>query len=161
VTPVEALLHRASYHAEKPLKRRGNFNSVLWITEYADSRREMRETWCDNAPTEASVAEILTTLATEMRAEFAGLGVACFAVAYLANRVTTSRPVEQRLLLVPAAIRRPVVIMEAHSLDEHWRAERDSSRARRGWGAMTASEPATESLYAGVLQRASDKRTTG
>ena len=48
MTPVAALLHRASYHAEKLFKRRGNFNSVLWLTEHADGHRETRETWCDN-----------------------------------------------------------------------------------------------------------------
>lgn len=122
---VAALLYRPSYHAEKLLKQRGNFNSVLWLTEHADGRREMRETWCDNAPTEASDADILKTLAAEMRAEFAGLRVARFAVANLANRVTTSRPVEPTPLMSPATIRLPILIIEAHGRDEHWRAERE------------------------------------
>lgn len=151
MTPVEALLHRASYHAEKLLTRRGNFNSVLWLTEHADGRREMRETWCDNAPTEASDADILMTLAAEMRAEFAGLGVARFAVAYLADRVTTSRPVEPTLLMAPATIRRPILIIEAHGRDEHWRAEREVIEVqlrRPALAMLSAPQPAVDSIYA-------------
>jgi hypothetical protein len=151
MTPVEALLHRASYHAEKLLKRRGNFNSVLWLTEHADGRREMRETWCDNAPAEASDAEILMRLAEEMRAEFAASGVTRFAVAYLANRVTTSRPVEPTFLMQPATFRRPMIMIEAHSPKEHLRAEREILRLelrRPALGAMSAPEAAPDSIYA-------------
>jgi hypothetical protein len=154
MTQVEALLRRASYYAEKLLKRRGNFNSVLWLSEHADGRREMRETWCDNAPTEASDAEILAHLADEMRAEFAAGGVTRFAVAYLANRVTTSQPAEPTVLIEPASFKRSVVIIEAHGRDEHWRAERElvELKARQSTlGAIGIPESAGDSLYAWIL----------
>jgi hypothetical protein len=154
MTPVEVLLHRASYHAEKLHKRRGNFNSVLWLTEHADGRPEMRETWCDNAPADASDAKILAHLADEMRGEFAASGVARFAVAYLANRVTTSRPVEQTFLMQPATFKRPVVIIEAHGCDEHLRAEREMIELqpqRPAMGAMSGPESAADSIYARLL----------
>jgi hypothetical protein len=154
MTPVEALLHRASYHAEKLLKRRGNFNSVLWLTEHADGRREMRETWCDNAPADAIDAEILAHLADEMRGEFAAGGITRFAVGYLGNRVTTSRPAEPTFLMRPATFKRSIVIIEAHGRDEHWRAERgiiELQPRRPALGAMSAPEAAADSIYARLL----------
>jgi hypothetical protein len=82
----------------------------------------------------------------------------------LANRVITSRPVEPTLLIQPATFKRPVLIVEAHSRDEHLRAERqiiEATPRQPRLAAMNAPEPADDSLYAGVLQAVSAKESAG
>jgi hypothetical protein len=61
MTPTQNLLHRCSWHAEKLLRKRGNFNSVLWIAERADGRRESFETWASGTAHSAWAATGDTT----------------------------------------------------------------------------------------------------
>lgn len=154
MTPVEALLHRASYRVEKLLKQRGNFNSVLWLTEHADGRRETFETWLNAAPEGVSDAEALAVLAEDTAADFADNGVVRFSCAYLANKTTAARPVEPTPLMSPATFRRPVIMIETHSHNEHWRAEREiiALQPRRpAVRALSALQPAADSIYARLL----------
>ena len=149
---LAALLRSCSWRAEKIYRARGRFDLVLWIAEHADGQREVWETLCDNAPEAASDAEILDHLAAEMRAEFAKRGVVRFAVAYAANRVTVSRPVEQTYLLQPAEIRRAGVMLEAHGDGEHSCAFREILKRPRQ-PTLAAPEPLTpgDSRYASML----------
>lgn len=48
------LLRSCSWHAERLLKKRGEFDSVVLVVEYADSRREFYELECSGAPADAS-----------------------------------------------------------------------------------------------------------
>jgi hypothetical protein len=135
---------------------------VLWIAERADGKREIWETLCDNAPAAASDREILSTLAHEMRELFADRGVIRFAVAYLANKSTRSAPVEPTPLMPPATWSRPVIMLEVHSAEEHWRADREIiQQARRHvlLAALSPPEPAPDALYARLLQPAREPAT--
>ena len=88
--------------------------------------------------------------------------VACFAVAYLANRVTSVRPVEPTVLMQPATFKRPIVVIEAHGRDEHLRAECEivELKARQPTlGALSTPEPAMNSLYAALLSMRNTARS--
>ena len=89
------LLRSCSWHAEKQFRKRGNFPSVIWLTEDPAGHRQLFETGCDAPKSVATDAQVLSALAEEMRADFAKTGVVRFCVAYLAktgHRHPTPRP---------------------------------------------------------------------
>jgi hypothetical protein len=53
------LLRSCSWHAERYVKSRGNFNLVLWLIERGGGRRELFELECDAAPDGTSTAAAL------------------------------------------------------------------------------------------------------
>jgi hypothetical protein len=89
------------------------------VTEDADGHRDKFSTPCVNAPDAATDAELLTGLAAETGLEFAAKGVVRFAVAYLAKRVTTLRPIDPDAPMQPTTTKRRGVIIELHTADEH------------------------------------------
>ena len=105
-------------------------------------------------PAAASDVEILDRLAREMRELFAERGVVRFAVAYAANRVTVSRPVEQTYLMQPVEVRRPGIMLEAHGEGEHLCAFREILKRPRQ-PTLAAPEPLTpgDSRYAAMLRQ--------
>ena len=156
MTPVDSLLRACSWRAEKIYRARGRFDCVLWIAEYSDGRRETWETQCTNAPSSASDGAILDRLPEEMREVFTDRGVVRFSCAYLANKTTRSAPVEPTPLMAPAEWRRPVIIIEAHSAEEHWRAEREIIKSGRQpvLAALSQLQEAEGSIYAPLLSGA-------
>jgi hypothetical protein len=82
-----------------------------------------------------------------MREDFTRTGITAFACAFPAFRITTLRR-------QPTEMRTDIVVVEAHSADEHLRAERDLIELKPGHlmlGAMSKVESACDSLYAGLL----------
>jgi hypothetical protein len=142
------LLHRCSWQAEKLLKQRGHFRTVLWLTERADGERELAETGCDDAPDAATDDEVLDALARDMAADVSG--AVGFAVAYTGTAVTFVTTLARE----PTTKRCEVVAIETHGGEEHIRAHREIIR-RPGrepvLGALSAIEPATGSRYANLL----------
>jgi hypothetical protein len=153
---ADDLLRSASWRADKLLKRRGHFNTVLWLTEDANGRGQWFESPCVNAPDAATDAELLTALAADTGLEFAAKGVVRFAVAYLANRVTVIRPVDPHAPMQPKTTKRQGVVIELHSAaDEHVGIFREIIRLSGRAPMLAAAEifdgPFTDSPYAKVL----------
>jgi hypothetical protein len=112
---TDSLLRSASY-AEKLFKQHGNFNSVLFIAEYADGSRQRLARSCNNAPNGVSDADLLADLAQDVALDFAEAKVAVtrFAVAYLGRRVTVIRPVDPNAAMQPKTTKRRGVVIELH-----------------------------------------------
>lgn len=149
------LLRRCSYHAERVFKKRhGQLASQLWLAEDANSRRFTRDTACVNAPAAASDMELIAALAEDMHAEFAARDIVRFAVAYPARRTTLSQSAIASTQ--PARFSRDVVVIEAHSVAGHWRAEREiiAARQRRQpptLAALSPIEAGDDGIYVGLL----------
>jgi hypothetical protein len=120
VTRCEALLRRASWQAEKICRQRGDFTTVLWLTETADGRRERFETGCD-APIEISDAAALDALVDELRSDFARDKVVRFGIAYAGFALTISGTLRS----APARSRSDCIVIEAHSALEHVQSYRE------------------------------------
>jgi hypothetical protein len=120
-----ALLRQLNWRADKLLRQRGKFDTVIWLTLDARYRREWFEAKCRAAPSSVTDAELFDDLTADLKQDFAADGVTAFAIAYAANRVTQSKPIEQTFLLKPVTIRRPIIVIEAHSRTEHLRGERE------------------------------------
>jgi hypothetical protein len=153
------LLRSCSWHAEKLLRRRGHFNTVLFLAQNADGGRErMFERFCDNAPDSATNAELLAELAADVAADFAETGVTRFAVAYLANRVTVIKPIDPDSPMQPKTTKRQGVVIELHSLTEHVNIFRELIKPPRGKPVLAAASLLAPDIqgspYAGVLQGA-------
>ena len=151
-----SLLRSCSFRAEKWVKQRGSFNTVLWLAQYPNGKRQWFSTPCVNAPDAATDAELLNGLAQDMAIDFAESGVVRFAVAYLANRVTVIRPVDPDSTMQETKTKRQGVVIELHGVDEPVRVFREIIRlAGRAptLGAPT-DEPFIDSPYAGVLKPA-------
>jgi hypothetical protein len=156
---ADDLLRSCSWHAEKLLRKRGHFSTVLFLAQHADSSRErMFERFCNNAPDSVTDGELLTGLAADVAADFAETGVTRFAVAYLANRVTVIRPVDPNSPMQPKTTKRSGVVIELHSANEYVSLFRELIKPPRGKPILAAaSELAPDiqgSPYAGVLQGA-------
>src|SRR5262245_12829618 len=149
MSPTLDLLRATSWAAEKLLKARGNFRTILWSVEYSDGTREQIETECD-APLEATDGEVLDVLANEMGADFRRDGVVRFAVAYAATAhifITT-------LARDPRRLQCDVVAIEAHDFETHLRAHREIIRSPGRvpvLGALSPIESAHDSRYARLL----------
>ena len=151
MSPTLDLLHRCSWTAEKLLKRRGSFRTVLWLAELADGQREQIETGCD-APPEATDGEVLDVLADEMRADFAHDRVIRFAVGFAGTAITFTTTLARE----PVRRRCECVAVEAHDSEGgHLRSWREiicpPGRAPL-LGALNPIEPANDSRYAGLLE---------
>jgi hypothetical protein len=138
--PLE-LLRQLSWHAEKLLKREGNFRNVVWLSVDAAGDRQLQETKC-TAPPDVTDHALIAALAGEMSEEFRSNNIAAFAVAYPARRLQP--------------VRASVICFEAHGRDEHWRAEREIvPPSRRGAQptllALSEIGRVADGLYAGVL----------
>lgn len=139
------LLRSLSWHSEKLLRKRGEFATVLWLVQFADSRKELFETEC-KAPDHASIEEALQELTKQMREEFSNVEIAKFAVAYLARKRSPTLPEET----YPVAI----VIEQHDRCSSHWRAAREliwDSTDRPMLGALGPVQPAISSRYANIL----------
>ena len=79
-----------------------------------------------------------------------------FGCAYVANKTTRSAPIEPTPLMAPAEWCRPVIIVEAHSAEEHWRAEREIIKSGRqpALAALSQLQEAEDSIYAPLLSGA-------
>jgi hypothetical protein len=117
---VDDLLRSCSWRADKLLRQRGHFNTVLFLAKYADGRRQWFERSCAHAPDTASDAELLADLAQDVGLDFADaeVRVVAFAVAYLGNRVTVIRPIDPNAAMQPKETRRQGVIIELHGDNE-------------------------------------------
>jgi hypothetical protein len=91
---TDSLLRSCAWRADKLLRQRGHFNTVLWLALYPDGHRQWSETNCDCAPDSASDQEVLAELADGIGLQFTEARVTGFAVAYLCNRVTKLRPLD-------------------------------------------------------------------
>jgi hypothetical protein len=154
VTPTIELLHRCSWQAEKLLKQRGSFRTVLWLAERADGERELAEMGCDDAPNAATDDEVLTALAADMAADFARDGVVRFACAYAGTAITFITTLAREPTTKPCEC----IVVEVHDGTAHLRAHREIiRRPGRGplLGALSAIEPASDSRYARLLECAS------
>ena len=130
---MDDLLRSISWHAEKQFRRRGNFASVLWLTETASGHRQLFETGCDHAPDAARDAELLAALAADIAADFAASGVVRFGVAYLAKRVTVIRPVDPNSPMQPTTTtKRQGVVIDIHSANASVQVFREIIRPPRG-----------------------------
>lgn len=142
------------------LLKRGHFNSVLFLAQHADSSRErMFERYCNNAPDSASDSEVLAELAADVAADFAETGVVRFAVAYLGNRVTVTKPVDPDSPMKPSTTKRSGIVIELYSATEHMQVFSEILCPPRGRPVLAGPSVLDESAvassaYAGVLQRA-------
>ena len=156
-----SLLRSCSFRAEKLLKARGHFSTVLWVALYPDGKRRWWDTPCVNAPDATTDAELLTGLASDMGLDFAELGVVRFAVAYLATRVTVIRPVNKGSTMQETKTKRQGVVIELHGVDQPVRIFREiiplPGRAPI-LGAPT-DQPFIDSPYAGVMPLATKWRS--
>jgi len=149
MSPTLDLLRATSWAAEKLLKARGNFRTILWSVEYSDGTREQIETECD-APLEATDGEVLDVLANEMAEDFRRDGVVRFACAFAA----TAHTIVTTLYRDPRRLQCDVVAIEAHDFETHLRAHREIIRSRGRvpvLGALSAIESAHDSRYARLL----------
>jgi hypothetical protein len=156
---VDTLLRSISWSADKLIRRRGNFPSVLWLTEDAAGGRKTYDTPCIRAPDSASDAELLVGLATDFAIDLAEAPtrVTKFAVAYLGNRVTTTRPLDPASSMQPKTVRRKGVVIELHGDDAHLRFFLEILRSSGGKSMLGPVEPLTEPFegpYSNVLERA-------
>jgi hypothetical protein len=154
---TDSLLKSCSFRAEKLLKARGSFNTVLWLAQYPDGHREWFETNCAFAPDAATDAEVLTGLAADTGLDFAATGVVRFAVAYLGNRVTVIRPVDPESTMETKTTRIRGVVIELYGAGEYLRIFREiihigSGKSRQSLlGAAVPLDPDADSPYANVL----------
>jgi hypothetical protein len=157
---ADDLLRSCSWHAEKLLRKRGHFGTVLFLAQHADSSRErMFERFCNAAPDSATDSEVLVELAADVAADFAESGVTRFAVAYLCKRVTVIKPVDPNSPMKPSTTRKQGVAIELQSANEHVSIFREIIRPPRGKPVLGAPSVLDESAvasspYSGVLQRA-------
>ena len=149
------LLRALSWRAEKLLRKRGHFNTVQFLTEDANGHGLWFETNCASAPDTATDKEVLTGLAAEIGLEFAAKGLTRFAVAYLANRVTTLRPLDPDSSMKPKTTKRSGVVIELHSPTEHLSIFREIIRPPRGKPVLGAADELAADVkgspYASVL----------
>jgi hypothetical protein len=149
------LLYTLSWRAEKRLRKRGQLYGVLWLIETTSKERECFETICDGAPAQASDTAALRELIRQMHEDFLAAGVTAFACAFPAKRVMRRRVVGSARQAPPwAELHTDTVAIEAHDIEGgHWRAERDlvELNGRPILGAVSAIEPAPNSIYAGIL----------
>ena len=153
---MDDLVRSISWSADKLIRRRGNFPSVLWLTEDAAGGRKTYDTPCINAPDTATDSELLDGLATDFAIDLseAPTRVMRFAVAYLGNRVTMTRSIATTK---PTTVRRQGVVIELHGADEHQRFFREILQSSGGRSMLGPVEPLTELFvgpYADVLARA-------
>ena len=152
---MDDLLRSCVWHAEKLFRKRQHFASVLFLTEKSDGHRQLFETECV-ASDPATDQELLTALASEMREDFAILGIVRFAVAYLGNRVTKIRPLDPNSSMRPKTTRVKGVVIELHGVAEPVRLFRQIIRPSRGQPVLAAAcqlDQPTDSPYANVLPR--------
>ena len=131
-----------------PKAARRRFSSVLFVAEYGDDTRQRLERYCNNAPTAASDAELLTELANDVALDFAEAKVAVtrFACAYLCKRVTTLRPLGPNTTMKPTTTKRQGVVIELHSADEPVGLFREILRTTGGQPLLAAAETSTGPL---------------
>jgi hypothetical protein len=123
-----SLLRSCSFRAEKWVKQRGSFNTVSWLAQYPNGKRQWFSTPCVNAPDAATDSELLNGLAHDMAIDFAESGVVRFGVAYLAKRVTVMRPVNKGSTMQETTTKRQGVVIELHGVNEPVRIFREIIR---------------------------------
>jgi hypothetical protein len=159
---ADSLLRSCAWEADKLLKRRGQFSSVLFVAEHADGTRQRLERWCNNAPNAASDADLLTELAQDVALDFAEADVVRFGVAYLCKRVTMLRPIDPNTTMKPTTTKRQGVVIELHSADEPVGMFREILRSSGGKAMLGPAETLdgsfADSPYAKVLQQAAEWR---
>jgi hypothetical protein len=156
---TDSLLRSCAWEAEKLLRKRGNFSSVLFVVEYADGSRQRLERYCNNAPASASDGDLLAELAKDAARDFAETNVVRFGVAYLCKRTITLRPIDPASTMKPSTTKRRGVCIEVHGDNEPvglFREVLHSSGGRAMLGAAEPLEGVTGSPYAGVLQLAAE-----
>jgi hypothetical protein len=144
---TDSLLRTANWEAEKLLRKRGQFGSVLFVAEYADGRRQRLERWCNNAPASVSDAVVLIELARDVVRDFAEANVVRFACAYLCRR-TITLPIDPDATMKPSTTKKQGVCIELHSADEPVGIFREILRSTGGRAVFGAADG---SPYASVL----------
>ena len=158
------LLQSIVWNADKQVRKRGNFPSVLWLTEDAAGVRQTYDTPCVNAPNVVTDAELLEGLATDFAIDLAEAPsrVTKFAVAYSANRVTVTRPIDPNVMQPKTTVRRKGVVIELHDSDSnHARYFLEILRSSGGRAMLGPVEPLVEPFdgpYTDVLARADEWR---
>ena len=162
---MDALLRSMVWNADKQVRKRGNFPSVLWLTEDAAGVRKTYDTPCVNAPNVVTDAELLVGLATDFAIDLAEAPsrVTKFAVAYSANRVTVDSPYRSKRVMQPkTTVRRKGVVIELHDSDSnHARYFFEILRSSGGRAMLGPVEPLVEPFdgpYTAVLARADEWR---
>ena len=153
---MDDLLRSCTWEADKLLRKRGQFGSVLFVAEHSDGSRQRLERYCNNAPTTVSDGDLLIELAKDVALDFAEAGVARFCVAYLCKRVITRRPIDPDSPMKPTTTKRQGVIIELHSADEPVGVFREILRSSGGRAMLGPAETLdgsfADSPYAGVLK---------
>jgi hypothetical protein len=109
---IDNLLRRAAYLADKLFRqRRGDFRTMLWLTQHADGTVAQFETTC-SAPEDIDDDAALAALRAELAADFEHDGVRAYACAYSAR--VTFVGVGCAPLATSGSIRRRAVVVEAH-----------------------------------------------
>jgi hypothetical protein len=108
--PTIAVLYRCSWAVEKWIERRGNFVTMLWLTESEDGRRVSLETECCGPP-ELPDETLTAALVAELRADFESDGVVRFSVAFPGYAINFAGGPLRR----PEQRRREVIGFEAHN----------------------------------------------
>src|SRR5262245_15715340 len=111
------LLRSCNWQVEKLLNRRGEFKTMVWLTETSDGRRECFETACGATQAQATQEEVLAALAIELRADFERDGVVRFATAYPAHATDYQFTPHRKPVVREQG---DVVVLEAHDADRHW-----------------------------------------
>ena len=150
MSPIEALLRRTSYYAEKTFRHHHDLNWVTWLVERADGSCRIFEVEC-RAPDSLTDEEVLNALVHDARIDLDAIGgVVRFGVGYAAHITTKIKPVDPPL---PESTtrKRTVVMVEAHSRDgERLKAVREIMGKRLlALGAVEAA--AADSIYARLL----------
>ena len=160
---TDSLLRSVSFRAEKLLKARGHFRTVLWLAQYPNAQRQWFETPCV-APDIVTDAEALAALAHDTSLDFAEANVTAFAVGYLATRVIVTRPLDPDSSMRPKTERLKGVMLEAYDQSAPARGLFREIIALAGrdptLGAPSERMPGPESPYGGVLQLAETFKTT-
>jgi hypothetical protein len=109
---IDNLLRRAAYLADKLFRqRRGDFRTMLWLTQHADGTVAQFETTC-SAPEGIDDDAALAALRAELAADFEHDGVRAYACAYSAR--VTFVGVGCAPLATSGSIRRRAVVVETH-----------------------------------------------
>jgi hypothetical protein len=110
---TDDLLHRCAYLAAKTFQqRRGDFRTMLWLTQHTDGTVTRYETSC-LAPADIDDATALAVLREEMAADFQRAGVIAYGVIYsgmVTFTIAGSAPLAQ-----PGSTKRRAIVIESHT----------------------------------------------